>query len=85
MKSLSSVNEVGVSEITEEEVAVVTEVVEQAIEDVEELTEEQVEVVAEVLSVETEDVEIIAETAKDDEVIAEAVEVFVQKAVENKM
>jgi hypothetical protein len=81
---VESVVEVGVSEITEEEVAVVTEVVEQAIEDVEELTEEQVEVVAEVLSVETEDVEIIAETAKDDEVIAEAVEVFVQKAVENK-
>lgn len=81
---VESVVEVGVSEITEEEVAVVTEVVEQAIEDVEELTEEQVEVVAEVLSVEKEDVEIIAETAKDDEVIAEAVEVFVQKAVENK-
>ena len=80
---VESVVEVDVSEITEEEIAVVAEVVEQAIEVVEELTEEQVEVVAEVLSVETEDVEIISETAKDDEVIAEAVETFVEKAVEN--
>jgi hypothetical protein len=76
--------EVVVEEITEEEVVVVQAVVEEAIDNVEELTEEQVEVVAEVLQVETEDVEIIAEAVKEDEVVAEAVEVFVQKAVENK-
>ena len=47
------------------------------------MTEEQVEVVAEVLQVQTEDVEIIAEAIKEDEVIADAVEVYVERAVEN--
>jgi len=73
-----------VEEITEEQVEEVQAVVNTAIANVEELTEEQVEVVAEVLQVQTEDVEIIAEAVKTDEVIAEAVEVFVERAVENK-
>jgi hypothetical protein len=77
------IEEKPVEEYTEEEIEVVQEVVDNAINNVEELTEEQVEVVAEVLQVETEDVEIIAEAVKTDEVVAEAVEVFVQKAVEN--
>ena len=72
-----------VQEITEEEVEQVQAVVDTAIENVEELTEEQVEVVAEVLQVATEDVEIIAEAVKTDEVVAEAVEVYVERAVEN--
>ena len=50
----------------------------------EELTEEQTEVVAEVFNLEEkEDVEIIAKAVKDDEVIAEAVEDFVEAAIEN--
>ena len=73
-----------VEEITEEQVEEVQAVVNTAIENVEELTEEQVEVVAEVLQVQTEDVEIIAEAVKTDEVVAEAVEVYVERAVENK-
>ena len=84
---LEEVNDVGVqnlSEATEETQAVVQAVVEEAIEDIEELTEEQVEVVAEVLQVEAEDVEIIAEAVKDDEIVAEAVEEYVERAVENK-
>ena len=72
-----------VQEITEEQVEEVQAVVDTAIENVEELTEEQVEVVAEVLQVATEDVEIIAEAVKTDEVVAEAVEVYVERAVEN--
>ena len=72
-----------VQEITEEQVEEVQAVVDTAIENVEELTEEQVEVVAEVLQVSTEDVEIIAEAVKTDEVVAEAVEVYVERAVEN--
>ena len=73
-----------VEEVTEEQVEEVQAVVNTAIENVEELTEEQVEVVAEVLQVSTEDVEIIAEAVKTDEVVAEAVEVYVERAVENK-
>jgi hypothetical protein len=73
-----------VEEITEEQVEQVQAVVDTAIENVEDLTEEQVEVVAEVLQVPTEDVEIIAEVVKTDEVVAEAVEIFVERAVENK-
>jgi hypothetical protein len=73
-----------VEDITEEQVEEVQAVVDTAIENAEELTEEQVEVVAEVLQVPVEDVEIIAEAVKEDEVVAEAVEIFVQKAVENK-
>ena len=62
---------------------VIQAVVEEAIDNVEELTEEQVEVVAEVLQVETEDVAIIAEAVKSDTVVAEAVEEYVERAVEN--
>ena len=83
---LEEVNDVGVQnleEVSEEVQEVIQAVVEEAIEDVEELTEEQVEVVAEVLQVETEDVEIIAEAVKEDEVVAEAVEEYVERAVEN--
>ena len=83
---LEEVNDVGVQNLeqaTEEVQEIVQAVVEEAIADVEELTEEQVEVVAEVLQVETNDVEIIAESVKDDEVIAEAVEEYVERAVEN--
>ena len=83
---LEQVNDIGVQNLdqaTEEVQEIVQAVVEEAIADVEELTEEQVEVVAEVLQVEAEDVAIIAETIKDDEVIAEAVEEYVARAVEN--
>ena len=83
---LEEVNDVGVqnlSQVTEETQEIIQAVVEEAIEDIEELTEEQIEVVAEVLQVEAEDVEIIAESVKDDEVIAEAVEEYVERAVEN--
>jgi hypothetical protein len=72
-----------VEEITEEQVEEVQAVVDTAIANVEELTEEQVKVVAEVLQVSTEDVEIIAEAVKKDEVVAEAVEVYVERAVKN--
>ncbi|MDC3399517.1 hypothetical protein OAY22_03085 [Acidimicrobiia bacterium] len=83
---LEEVNDIGVQNLdqaTEEIQEVVQAVVEEAIADVAELTEEQVEVVAEVLQVEAEDVAIIAESVKDDEVIAEAVEEYVARAVEN--
>ena len=83
---LEEVNDVGVQNLdkaTEEVQEIVQAVVEEAIENVEELTEEQIEVVAEVLSVETEDVEIIAEAVKSDTVVAEAVEEYVERAVEN--
>jgi hypothetical protein len=83
---LEQVNDIGVQNLdqaTEEVQEVVQAVVEEAIADVAELTEEQVEVVAEVLQVEAEDVAIIAESVKDDEVIAEAVEEYVERAVEN--
>jgi len=62
--------------------AVVTEVVN--VETVEELSEEEVEAVAEVLGFEEEeDVQIIAEAAADDENVAEAVEEYVGRAVDN--
>ncbi len=83
---LEEVNDIGVQNLdqaTEEVQEVVQAVVEEAIEDVAELTEEQVEVVAEVLQVQAEDVEIIAEAVKEDEVVAEAVEEYVERAVEN--
>ena len=83
---LEEVNDIGVQNLeqaTEEIQEVVQAVVEEAIEEIEELTEEQVEVVAEVLQVQTEDVEIIAEAVKEDEVVAEAVEEYVERAVEN--
>jgi hypothetical protein len=84
---LEEIADVGVENLelaSEDVLEVVAEVVEESINNVEELTEEQVEVVAEVLQVETEDVEIIAVTAKEDEVIQEAVDVFVEKVIENK-
>ncbi len=83
---IEEVNDIGVqnlSEATQETQAVVQAVVEEAIEEIEELTEEQVEVVAEVLQVEKEDVEIIAEAVKEDESVAQAVEEYVERAVEN--
>jgi hypothetical protein len=83
---LEQVNDIGVQNLdqaTEEVQEIVQAVVEEAIADVEELTEEQVEVVAEIFQVEAEDVTIIAEAVKDDEVIAEAVEEYVARAVEN--
>ena len=83
---LEEVNDVGVQQletVSEEVQEVIQAVVEEAIDDVEVLTEEQIEVVAEVLQVETEDVAIVAEAIKTDEVVAEAVEVYVERAVEN--
>ena len=83
---LEEVNDVGVQNLdqaSEEVQEVVQAVVEEAIEDIEELTEEQVEVVAEVLQVQADDVEIIAEAVKEDEIVAEAVEEYVERAVEN--
>ena len=81
---IEDVVEVGVEELTEEQVTVVAQVVESAIDDVEELTEEQVETVAEVLGLEkSDDVAVIAEAVKSDEAVAEAVDVFVERAVEN--
>jgi len=82
-EQIEIIEDIVVEEISEEQVEVITEVVTEVIENVEELNEEQVEVVAEVLQVEAEDVEIIAETAKEDEVIATAVEEYVERAVEN--
>ena len=74
-------------QVSEDVIEVVAKVVEKAVEEIEELDDEQKEVVGEVLGFDEEtakeDVEIIAEQAKEDEVIAEAVEVFVERAVEN--
>ncbi len=82
---IEDVVEVGVEELTEEQVVVVQEVVESAIQDVEVLSVEQVETVAEVLGLEeSDDVGVIAEAVKTDEAVAEAVESFVERAVENK-
>ena len=74
--------------VSEEVIEVVAKVVEEVIQiaQEEELTEEQEEVVAEVFNLEeTEDVSIIAEAVADDSegVIAQAVEDFVESAVEN--
>ena len=83
---LEEVNDVGVQNLdqaTEEVQEIVQAVVEEAIADVEQLTTEQVEVVAEVLQVEAEDVVLIAESVKDDVIVAEAVEEYVERAVEN--
>jgi len=75
---------VEIEEVTEEQIVMVQAVVEEAVENIEELTEEQIGVVAEVLQVETGDVEIIAEAIQEDEIMAEAMEVYVERAVENK-
>ena len=83
---IEEVNDIGVenlAEVSEEVVEVVSQIVEEAVQNVEELTEAQVEVVAEVLGVEKEDVEIVAELASEDEGVAQAVEEFVERAVEN--
>jgi hypothetical protein len=83
---IEEVNDIGVQNLdqaTEKVQEIVQAVVEEAIEEIEELTEEQVEVVAEVLQVQKEDVEIIAEAVKEDEVVAVAVEEYVERAVEN--
>ena len=83
---LEEVNDVGVQElanVTEEVQEVIQAVVEEAIENVNDLDEDQVEVVAEVLQVATDDVEIIAKAIKTDEVVAEAVEEYVERAVAN--
>ncbi len=87
---LEEVNDIGlnnIAEVSEDVIEVVAQVVEEVITiaQEEELTEEQVEVVAEVLGFEeTEDVEIIAEAVKTDENVAQAVDEFVERAVENK-
>ena len=86
---LEEVADVGVenlTEVSEDVLEVVSEVIEEVItiatEEV--LTEEQVEVVQEVLNLEEpEDVQIIAEAVKEDEAVAEAVEEYVERAVEN--
>ncbi len=87
---LEEVNDIGlnnIAEVSKDVIEVVAQVVEEVITiaQEEELTEEQVEVVAEVLGFEeTEDVEIIAEAVKTDENVAQAVDEFVKRAVENK-
>jgi hypothetical protein len=86
---LTEVADVGVENLTEaseDVLEVVSEVIQEVItiatEEV--LTEEQVEVVQEVLNLEEpEDVQIIAEAVKEDEAVAEAVEEYVERAVEN--
>ena len=83
---LEEVNDIGVQNLdqaSEEVQEIVQAVVEEAIADVEQLTTEQVEVVAEVLQVQAEDVVLIAESVKDDVIVAEAVEEYVERAVEN--
>ena len=83
---LEEVNDIGVQNLdqaSEEVQEIVQAVVEEAIADVEQLTTEQVEVVAEVLQVEAEDVQLIAESVKDDVIVAEAVEEYVERSVEN--
>ena len=89
IKVLTEVADVGVenlTEVSEDVLEVVSEVIEEVItiatEEV--LTKEQVEVVQEVLNLEEpEDVQIIAEAVKEDEAVAEAVEEYVERAVEN--
>jgi len=82
---IEEVIEAGVEELSEDQAVVVQEVVESAIQDVEVLSEEQVESVAEVLGLEeSDDVAVIAEAVKTDEAVAEAVESYVERAVENK-
>ena len=86
---IEQVNDAGLenlTEVSEDVIEVVAKVVEEVIEIAQEetLTEEQVEIVAEVLQVDNkDDVQVIANNAKDDEVIAEAVEEYVERAVEN--
>ena len=84
---LEEVNDIGVqnlSQATEEIQEVVQAVVEEAITNVQELTEEQVEVVAEVLQVEADDVKIVAAAVENNKAVAEAVEEYVKRSVQNK-
>jgi hypothetical protein len=84
-KVVEILEEVVIEEVTEEQVEIVQAVVDKVVEEVEDLSVEEQEVVAEVLGfTEVEDVEIIAEAVESDEVVAEAVAIFVEKAVENK-
>jgi len=70
---------------SEEILEVVDTYIEESIEQADTLTEEQTEQVAEVLGLEdTNDVQIIAEAVKEDEAVAQAVDEFVERAVENK-
>ena len=81
---VEQVTEVGVENLdtaSKETIAVVQAVVTEIVE--EELTEEQVEVVADVLGFqETDDVEIIATAVATDEIVAQAVNEFVERAVD---
>ena len=85
---LEEVNDVGldnIAEVSQDIIEVVAKVVEEVITIAQEevLTEEQTEVVAEVLGfTETEDVQIVAEAIKTDENVAQAVDEFVERAVE---
>ena len=87
---LEQVNDVGldnIAEVSQDVIEVVAQVVEEVVQiaQEEELTEEQIEVVAEVLGFEeTEDVKTIAEAVKTDTNVAQAVDEFVERAVENK-
>ena len=70
---------------SEEILEVVDTYIEESIEQADTLTEEQTKQVAEVLGLEdTNDVQIIAEAVKEDEAVAQAVDEFVARAVENK-
>ena len=78
---IEDVVEVGIDDLTDEQVTVVAAVVESAIDDVEVLDDEQVETVAEVLGLDdSTDVAVIAENAKEDEAVAEAVDSYVERA-----
>jgi hypothetical protein len=78
---IEDVVEVGIEDLTDEQVTVVAAVVESAIDDVEVLDDEQVETVAEVLGLDdSTDVAVIAENAKEDEAVAEAVDSYVERA-----
>ena len=85
---IEEVNDIGIEnldKVDEKVIEVIAQVVEEVIEiaQEEEITEEQAEAVAEVLGFEeTEDVEIIAEAVKTDENAAQAVDEFVERAVE---
>ena len=89
---IEEVNDIGVenlNQVDEEVIEVIAQVVEEVITiaQEEEITDEQAEVIGEVLGFNEdtakEDVEIIAEAVKEDPIVAEAVESFVEKAVEN--
>ena len=86
LEEVATVGVENLETVSEDVLEVVSAVVEEVIEiaSEEELTEEQVEVVQEVLQLdEAEDVQIIAEAVEEDEAVAEAVEEYVERAVEN--